>query len=487
MSENILNLEEITKQFDNRYIFEKANLQVKRGEILGIAGRKKSGKSTILSIIGGLYGYDEGTIELNGESFHHKKNVQLEKKGISILKDNLGLIGSLTVFENIFFGREETKAGFINRKSMIKDAVKVLKEFNSSIDPKIFVKDLNAEDRFVVALARELSKKPEIFIIDCPKIFDFIPEDSIYLEVLRKMNKLGCTIIISMNDIEKTVDLCDRVVIIKNKKLQEIKNKSTKSIVEELIDNDKVFENRKESRENQEIFSVDINSGQLKGLSLKFYNKEIAGFYSLSLMGEEELKNLLYEKGNKDEKINYLGKDLNLKRSNAKKRKTILPENWVRTAFKKSKSEYPEEDYKKPSPSRLAILEIDKKDAKKLKGKFFLSEIKNLFDMESQLLSFEGNYESLGDWLKKRSSLLILDNSIKDLYDDQVERLERCIYDAKERGASIIVFSDEIKELFKFCDYIYILRYGKIKAFLKREEFSEEKVLKIAYGIVQES
>ena len=107
--------------------------------------------------------------------------------------------------------------------------------------------------------------------------------------------------------------------------------------------------------------------------------------------------------------------------------------------------------------------------------------------MESQLLNFEGNYESLGDWLKKRSSLLILDNSIKDLYDDQIERLEKCIFDAKERGASIIVFSDDISELFKFCDYIYILRYGKIKAFLKREEFSEERILKIAYGIVQEN
>jgi len=486
MSEIILELKGVTKRFDNRYIFKDTNLQVKKGEILGIAGRKKSGKSTILSIMGGLYGYDEGSIELNGEPFYHKKNIQLEKIGISILKDNLGLIGSLTVFENIFFGREETKAGFINRKSMIKDAVEVLKEFNSSIDPKAFVKDLDAEDRFVVALARELSKKPKIFIVDCPKIFDFIPEDSIYLEIIRKMNKLGCTIIISMNDIEKTVDFCDRVIIIKNKKLQEIKIKETKTIVEELIENNEIFENRKESRENQEIFSVDINSGQLKGMSLKFLNKEVAGFYSLSLMGEEELKNLLYEKGNKDEKLTYLGKDLKLKRSNAKKRKTILPENWVRTAFKKSKSEYPEEDYKKPSPSRLAILEIDKKESKKLKGKFFLSEIKNLFDMESQLLSFEGTYESLGDWLKKRSSLLILDNSIKDLYDDQIERLEKCIFDAKERGASIIVFSDDIDELFKFCDYIYILRYGKIKAFLKREEFSEKKILKIAYGIEQE-
>jgi len=483
MSENILELEGITKRFDNRYILKDMDLDIKKGEILGVAGRKKSGKSTLLSIIGGLYDYDEGKIKLNGELLDHEKNIQLERKGINILKDNLGLIGSLTVFENIFFGREKTRAGFLNRKSMVDEAVKILKELNSNIDPKIFARDLDPEDRFVVALARELSKNPEVFVVDCPQIFDFAHEDSIYLEILKRMNKLGCSIIISMNDIEKTVNLCDRVVIIKDKKIQQVDKKETNSIVEQIIENDERFENRKKVRENQEIFSVDVRSGNLKGVSLKFFNSEIVGFYSLSLMGEEEFKSLLYEKRSKDEVLNYLNKDLKLKRSNAKKRNTILPENWVRSSFNRSKSEYPEEDYKKPTPSRLALLELEKKDAKKLKGKFFLSEIKNLFDMESQLLSFEGNYESLGDWLNKRSKLLILDNAVKDLYDDQIDRLKKCIFDAKARGSSIIVFSDDLKELFEFCDYMYIFRYGKIKAFLKREDFSENKVLKIAYGI----
>ena len=164
----ILEMNNISKAYSTSLVLDDVNLHIRKGEVHAIIGANGAGKSTLMKILNGFVRKDAGEIIINGTKVDIK-NVQAAKTlGISMVSQEPTLVPLLTVGENIFLNREphRKRTGLVNRKELYIEAEQILRECDLSIDPKARVADLSIHERQSVEIARAVSSKAEIIIMD---------------------------------------------------------------------------------------------------------------------------------------------------------------------------------------------------------------------------------------------------------------------------------------------------------------------------------
>lgn len=205
----IIKLENIKKRYGEKEVLRDFNLEIKKGEFIGIMGKSGAGKSTLLNIIGLLEECDDGKVIIEGEDIKTKdrKKIQsLLKNKIGYLFQNYALIDDLTVYENLKIVLEG-KDKKLNKKLILEALNKV--ELGNILDKKIY--QLSGGEQQRVAIARLILKKSEIILADEPTgSLDRINGKRI-MELLRELNNQGKTIIIVTHD-EQVIKYCTRVI-----------------------------------------------------------------------------------------------------------------------------------------------------------------------------------------------------------------------------------------------------------------------------------
>jgi len=205
----IIKLENIKKRYGEKEVLRDFNLEIKKGEFVGIIGKSGAGKSTLLNIIGLLEECDDGKVIIEGDQIKTKdrKKIQsLLKNKIGYLFQNYALIDDLTVYENLKIVLEG-KDKEMNKKLILEALNKV--ELGNILDKKIY--QLSGGEQQRVAIARLILKKSEIILADEPTgSLDRINGKRI-MELLRELNNQGKTIIIVTHD-EHVIEYCTRVI-----------------------------------------------------------------------------------------------------------------------------------------------------------------------------------------------------------------------------------------------------------------------------------
>ncbi|NLA87668.1 MAG: sugar ABC transporter ATP-binding protein, partial [Clostridiales bacterium] len=169
MSENILEIRGLNKYFGPTHANKNIDFDLKRGEIKGIIGENGSGKSTLISQIAGLYPSDTGAMLLGGEPYAPHSAIDANRSKISMVMQELGVIGGLSVGVNVFLGRTKqfTKGGIVSLKALNKA---VAEQFEKWDLPRVSLNKLTGgmmiETRKMIELARALSVDPDILILD---------------------------------------------------------------------------------------------------------------------------------------------------------------------------------------------------------------------------------------------------------------------------------------------------------------------------------
>src|SRR5690554_2902368 len=125
MEKYMVELEGVSKSFPGVKALNKVNFNLKSGEVLALLGENGAGKSTLMKIISGVYKKDEGTLKLFGEEVEDLTPLKAQELGVSIIHQELNLCPHLTVYQNIFLGREETNRGVMSDKKMKKEAAAI--------------------------------------------------------------------------------------------------------------------------------------------------------------------------------------------------------------------------------------------------------------------------------------------------------------------------------------------------------------------------
>ncbi len=161
MSEYILEIENLTKEFPGVRALENVSLKVKKGEIHAVCGENGAGKSTLMSCISGVYpkGDYEGKVFFKGRETNYNSVKDSEKEGLAIIHQELALSPYLSIYENIFLGHMETRFGIINWDKYIKESKKYLNTVGLHEPPETVVSKLGVGKQQLIEIARAPFKK----------------------------------------------------------------------------------------------------------------------------------------------------------------------------------------------------------------------------------------------------------------------------------------------------------------------------------------
>ena len=505
MSEPILEMNHITKEFYGVKALDDVNIKVKRGEIHALCGENGAGKSTLMNVLSGVYPYGtySGDIVYNGNvcQFHSIK--QSEAKGIVIIHQELVLSPYLSVAENVFLGNEQTAVkGVVDWTKTNKRAQEMLEKVgleNENLNAP--VSSLGVGKQQLIEIARAMAKQVELLILDEPTAALNDEESRRLLNIMLDLKKHGITCIIISHKLNEISYVADSITVIRDGKTIETLEKGRDEISEDRIIKGMVgreLTNRFPERSceiGDKIFEVenwnvyhpdDPNRKMIKDVSFHVRAGEVVGFAGLMGAGRTELAMSVFGRS-------YGQKITGTIKINGKQ---VLIRN-VRDAIN-NKLAYVSEDRK-----NYGLILIDS-----VRGNMTLAALRNFFSKRGivnsnaeNLLSEEyrkkinvktnsinqtvsslsgGNQQKvvLAKWMMTQPDVLMLDEPTRGIDIGAKYEIYCVINDLAKAGKAIIVISSELQEIIGICDRIYVINEGRISGELSREEVSQEKIMK---------
>jgi len=218
MPEYILEMTNITKEFPGVKALNNVNFHVKRGEIHALCGENGAGKSTLMKVLSGVYPYGTytGDIVMNGKVMAFENIRSSEEAGIAIIYQELTLIKELDIAENIFLGRPFNRAGFVQWDKLYYEASKLLKDIGLDLDLSRKIKDIGIGHQQLVEIAKALSLKADILILDEPTSALTETEVEMLMRILRTLKERGVTCILISHKLNELFSMADRITILRD-------------------------------------------------------------------------------------------------------------------------------------------------------------------------------------------------------------------------------------------------------------------------------
>src|ERR1700690_4039250 len=232
--ENILEFKNVTKQFPGVGAVNDVSFEIHSGEIHGICGENGAGKSTLMKVLSGVYPYGtyEGTIIYDGQELKLGQSSIREavEQGIAIVYQELTLIPTRTVGENVFLGKEPVEGGTINWNKLYYDTQAILSKYQLDVDPRAVINTLGVGKMQMVEIAKALSEDAKILILDEPTSALSESEVEKLMEILRTLKKHGITCIYISPRLEELFMITDQVTVMRDGKV--ITTQPTKKVTQ---------------------------------------------------------------------------------------------------------------------------------------------------------------------------------------------------------------------------------------------------------------
>ncbi len=493
--EAILEFKGITKSFPGVRALDSVSFGVARGEVHGLVGENGAGKSTLMHILAGVYQADAGSILLDGSEVRFADELAAQASGIGMVFQERSLVGSLSIAENIFAGRQPVRLlGWVDRRSMMKKAQALLERVGLALDPSALVSTLSSIEQQLVEIAKALSLDAKILILDEPTATITEIETHILFDLIRDLKGKGISIIYISHRLEELSGICDRVSVLKDgvyqgtRRMAEVTvNEIITLMVGRTILN--VYDDRG-WRKGEVILEVrDLSSTAFSRIDFVLHEGEILGIAGLAGAGRTEVALALfgadpYAKGD----IRLRGRKLRLSQ----------PDDAISAGIG-----YLTEDRKAAGlflelPVAQNIISANLKEftrnglvndalANEKCGQFVERLRINTPSLRQLVMNLSGGNQQkvlLARWLMKNSKILIIDEPTRGVDVGAKNEIYELIRRMAREGTSIIAISSELPELLILCDRIMVMAQGRKTGELSHAEATEEKLMHLCAGLV---
>ncbi|MGM9552914.1 MAG: sugar ABC transporter ATP-binding protein [Faecousia sp.] len=491
MPEKILEFHNIVKSFGGIKALADVSLDVEKGEIHAIVGENGAGKSTLIKTCAGAYIPDSGKIIISGKAFDKLTPALSEENGIGVIYQEFNLVNEMTVAENVFLGHPIRKGILVNYEEMNRRTVEIFEKLHVSIDPKALVKNLSVGYQQIVEIAKAVSMNAKILIMDEPSAPLTNAEVDKMFELVHVLRDNGVTIIYISHRLEEIFALSDRVTILRDgQKIKTLYTKDTNQdeLIQLMVGREltNTFPPRTPRYTDETILELKNLCGNgLQDISLEVKKGEILGLAGLVGAGRTELSHLLFGvKPIKSGEIYY-------------KHKRFVPKNPLH-AISNGIALVPE-DRKQHGVhielsirenismanfrniSRASVINRNKENAVSLQYGDMLHIKCAGYEQLVKLLS-GGNQQKvvLAKWLATLPDLIILDEPTRGIDVGAKYEIYKIMGDLISNGKTIIMISSEMAELIGMSDRIVVLAEHHIAGELKKEEFSQERIMQYA-------
>jgi len=216
-----LEMIDIVKRYPGVLANDHVELAVERGEIHAVMGENGAGKSTLMSILYGLQCPDEGYIRLAGSTLFLRSPLDAIAHGIGMVHQSFKLFESLTVWENVVFGREPRRGPFVDAAAARSQVAALAKLHGLPIDPDARVRDLPVGVRQRLEILKALHRDVRVLILDEPTAVLTPGEVATLFEVMRSLAASGCTILLVTHKLNEVMTVTDRITVLRDGRVTE--------------------------------------------------------------------------------------------------------------------------------------------------------------------------------------------------------------------------------------------------------------------------
>lgn len=498
---DLIQLQDISKNFGPVRALSSVQLSLQAGEILALVGENGAGKSTLMKILGGVYpfGEYEGSIKIGGKLVRFESTKDSEKNGISLIHQELSTFPHLTVAENLMVGHWPHRFGIIDRKKIYEVANQALAPLGADFNSRQIMATLSVGQQQLVEIAKALSRKSKILILDEPTSSLSGRESEKLFKILRELRSRGCGLIYISHRMEEIFSLADRVSVLRDG--QSVFTSSTKEVDANIVIRHMVGrklenfypESLTKTKESMTVLQVKQFSAQHK-ISNRVYGPvnftlakgEILGFGGLLGSGRSELLQALCG----DEIFETHGEVI--------LEKKILKPKSLRKSFHFGFGLVPE-DRKTQSilPSRTlnenaGLLRLSQKPSYKWvasadevqRTQNDLKVLNTKFNLVSQKITelSGGNQQKVifARILQNNPHVLILDEPTRGVDVGAKYEIYQLMREWAKQGKSILLISSDLPELMAMSDRLLVMGDGKIRGELQHADFNQERIMQWA-------
>ncbi|MDR0653436.1 MAG: sugar ABC transporter ATP-binding protein, partial [Synergistaceae bacterium] len=466
MSDDILTMSRVTKTFPGVMALSDVTVSLREGEILALVGENGAGKSTLMKILGGVYQADEGEFSINGEPVKISSPLDAQCLGISIIYQEVNLVPTLSVAENIFLGSEATKGSGIfkhlDRRAMGNAAREILSRLECvNIDVYSAVQDLSIAKRQLVEIAKALKNKSRILVMDEPTSSLSEGEAKALFAIAENLKKQGISIIYISHRLEEVQQICDRVIVLRDGKFASELDNTIRAlpkaeIVRQMVGRDLTdFYPAGEAviSDDEALRVSNLSCGNLfRDVSFALHKGEIVGMAGLVGAGRTEVaKTIFGEYRRSGGEIRVGGKPLERAGVEAAVSRgvTLIPEDRKGEGLVLIMS----------LAENICLPNADKTSARGIVSKTKMKNLVGRFvgDMnirpaipERAAIDFSGGNQQkavIAKWLAKNPVVLIMDEPTRGVDIGAKCEIYSLMRNLTKRGVGILFISSEMPEL----------------------------------------
>jgi ABC-type sugar transport system ATPase subunit len=488
----LLELKNIDKSFFGTKVSDGINFELREGEVHSIIGENGAGKSTLIKMIAGIYTPDKGEIYINEEKVKISSTQEAQKLGISTIYQEPMLVRSMSIAENIFLGNYPKLLGFIPKFFKMKnEARRLLELLGCPMNPNSLVSSIDPGERYIVSIARALSKRSKILIMDEPTANLNEVERTRLYKLIQGFKKQGIGIIFISHQLDEVLKISDRVTILRDGQhinTSDIKSLNKRDMVKQMLGKDirhyfpPILANKGEEMLRVENLS---RSPLLKNISFSLYEGEILGVAGLSRSGRTDLsKTIVGQVPKESGHIYWRGKEIEIENpyEAVGERIGYVSENRLEEGLLTNMD----------ISQNLTISSLDKfnkwqviqrndeQDTALEKVIELDIKLKHIHDQIKYLSGGNQQKVILGKWLVADSELLLLNEPTRGIDIGSRCELYLAIHGLAQKGKGIMVISSDITELIGLCNRILVLRDGQIVDEIHHTHASEERIRRIA-------
>ncbi|MBN1499857.1 MAG: sugar ABC transporter ATP-binding protein [Spirochaetes bacterium] len=494
----LLEIKGVSKFFPGVRALDNVSFDLRKGEVHALCGENGAGKSTLMKIISGLYKADEGEIIYKGEPVAFNDSKESSSAGISIIYQELNLIPHLTVAQNIFINREPL-SGFgiiVDEKKMRQDAVEILDRLNVKINPDAEVRTLPVSKQQMVEIAKALSTKSEILIMDEPTSALTENEIEELFKVISSLKNEGVGIIYISHRLEELKHIVDRISVFRDGQYistDKFSDVTLPQIVNKMVGRDlkNQFPVRKSKPTGKKIFEVkNLNRpGKIENINFDLYEGEILGFSGLMGAGRTETARAIFGADTDvTGEVILGGKVLNIKNPREAIQNGIayLPEDRKREGLAVNMLLFENITLANLAEVSKSFGVISRKAENQVSEKY-IKDLSIKTSSDSQIVKnlSGGNQQKtvISKWLFKKSNVLIFDEPTRGIDVGAKYEIYKLLDELALNGIGIIIISSELPEILGLTDRVVVMCSGKVANILKTRETTQEQILNYAAGI----
>ena len=261
MSDYVIEMLNITKEFPGIKANDNITLQLRKGEVHALLGENGAGKSTLMSVLFGLYQPESGTIKKDGQVVEIKNPNDATALHIGMVHQHFKLVECFTVLDNIILGCEPCKHGFINRKEARKKVVELSERYGLKVDPDAKIEDISVGMQQRVEILKMLYRENEILIFDEPTAVLTPQEIDELMEIMRSFTREGKSILFITHKLAEIMAVADRCTVLRKGKCTgtvEIKNTNAQELSRMMVGRDvQLTVSKQDSHPGDAILRVD--------------------------------------------------------------------------------------------------------------------------------------------------------------------------------------------------------------------------------------